>query len=173
MPHLPIDQAFSVIDQLIAETVKGISETITQPSLINLDYADVRTIMNSGGVSIMLWGEANGQDKAQKVVHEALNHPLLDVDYRGATGALIHITGGPDLSLREAQEVAQGITTGLDPNANVIWGARVLPDFEGRVRVMAIMTGVKSSDILGPSTRSRMDMMKGSGAPAQKSNVWV
>ncbi len=172
VPHLPIDQAFSVMDQLIAETVKGISETITQPSLINLDYADVRTIMNSGGVSIMLWGEANGQDKSQKVVHEALNHPLLDVDYRGATGALIHITGGPDLSLREAQEVAQGITTGLDPNANVIWGARVLPDFEGRVRVMAIMTGVKSADILGPSSRSRVEMMK--GAEQKKAGVqWV
>lgn len=160
VPHLPIDQAFSVMDQLVAETVKGISETITQPSLINLDYADVRTIMNAGGVSVMLWGESSGQEKAQKVIHEALNHPLLDVDYRGATGALIHITGGPDLSLKEAQEIAEGVTTGLDPDANVIWGARILPEFEGRVRVMTIMTGVKSAQILGPTTKSHADVIK-------------
>jgi cell division protein FtsZ len=142
VPNLPIDQAFSVMDQLIAETVKGISETITQPSLINLDYADVKAIMGEGGVAVMLWGEAKTSDGASAVVSEALNHPLLDVDYRGATGALIHITGGPDLTLKHAEEVAEGLTYELDSHANVIWGARVLPTFEGRCRVMAIMTGI-------------------------------
>ncbi|HUR61943.1 MAG TPA: cell division protein FtsZ, partial [Candidatus Thermoplasmatota archaeon] len=144
VPNLPIDQAFSVMDQLIAETVKGISETITQPSLINLDYADVKAIMGEGGVAVMLWGEAKTSDGASAVVGEALNHPLLDVDYRGATGALIHITGGPDLTLKHAEEVAEGLTYELDSQANVIWGARVLPQFEGRCRVMAIMTGISA-----------------------------
>jgi cell division protein FtsZ len=144
VPNLPIDQAFSVMDQLIAETVKGISETITQPSLINLDYADVKAIMGEGGVAVMLWGEAKVSDGASAVVSEALNHPLLDVDYRGATGALIHITGGPDLTLKHAEEVAEGLTYELDSQANVIWGARVLPQFEGRCRVMAIMTGISA-----------------------------
>jgi cell division protein FtsZ len=142
VPNLPIDQAFSVMDQLIAETVKGISETITTPSLINLDYADVKAIMNEGGVAVMLWGEAKTSDGPNAIVNEALNHPLLDVDYRGATGALVHITGGPDLTLRHAEEVAENLTYELDSHANVIWGARVTPEFEGRCRVMCIMTGI-------------------------------
>jgi cell division protein FtsZ len=150
VPNLPIGHAFSVMDQLIAETVKGIAETITQPSLINLDYADVRTVMNSGGVAAMLVGESKSQDKARDVVRESFNHPLLDVDCRGAKGALIHITGGPDLTLKEAEEIANALTFELDQNANVIWGARVQKEFEGRVRVMAIMTGVQSPQVLGP-----------------------
>jgi cell division protein FtsZ len=154
VPNLPIEQAFSVMDQLIAETVKGISETITSPSLINLDYADVRTIMGCGGVAVMLVGEARNQDRGDSVVRAALNHPLLDVDYRGATGCLVHITGGPDLTLSEAEEVAEALTYELDDRANVIWGARIHKEYEGRVRVMAIMTGVQSPQILGPQSQA-------------------
>ncbi|MDK2892893.1 cell division protein FtsZ [Methanohalophilus sp.] len=150
VPNLPIEQAFSVMDQLIAETVKGITETITQPSLINLDYADIRAIMGCGGVAVMLVGESKNQDKSDDVVRAALNHPLLDVDYRGATGSLVHITGGPDLSLKEAEEVASSLTYELAPSANVIWGARIRDDYEGKIRVMAIMTGVQSAQVLGP-----------------------
>lgn len=153
VPNLPIDQAFSVMDQLISETVKGISETITQPSLINLDYADVRAIMKGGGLAVMLVGEAKGQDKAKEVVRAALNHPLLDVDTTGATGCLLHITGGPDMSLHEAEQVASSLTYELDSHANVIWGARVRKDYEGKVRCMAIMTGIKSAQIIGPSSQ--------------------
>jgi len=148
VPNLPIDQAFSVMDELIAETVKGISETVTQPSLINLDYADVKNIMGCGGVAVMLYGESKAQDSNQ-VVQEALNHPLLDVDYKGATGALVHMTGGPDLTLRASENIAQGLTMELESEANVIWGARIDPAYEGRVRVMAIMTGVESANVLG------------------------
>ena len=151
VPNLPIDQAFSVMDQLISETVKGITETITQPSLINLDYADVRAIMKGGGLAVMLVGEAKGQDKAKEVVRAALNHPLLDVDTTGATGCLLHITGGPDMSLHEAEQVASSLTYELDSHANVIWGARVRKDYEGKVRCLAIMTGIKSAQIMGPS----------------------
>jgi cell division protein FtsZ len=153
VPNLPIDQAFSVMDQLISETVKGISETITQPSLINLDYADVRAIMKGGGLAVMLVGEAKGQDKAKEVVRAALNHPLLDVDTNGATGCLLHITGGPDMSLHEAEQVASSLTYELDSHANVIWGARVRKDYEGKVRCMAIMTGIKSAQIMGPGSQ--------------------
>lgn len=149
VPNLPLEQAFSVMDQLISETVKGISETITRPSLINLDFADVKAIMNAGGVAVMLVGETKSQDKSENVVRTALNHPLLDVDYRGATGALVHITGGPDLTLREAENIAESLTYELDSHANVIWGARIQKDYEGKVRVMAIMTGVQSPNIMG------------------------
>ncbi|MDD1675448.1 MAG: cell division protein FtsZ [Methanomicrobiales archaeon] len=149
VPNLPIGQAFSVMDQLIAETVKGISETITEPSLIQLDYADVRAIMSKGGVAVMLVGESKQQNKAESVVHECLNHPLLDIDYRGATGSLIHISGGNDLTLQDAEEIASSLTYELDPHADVIWGARIKNEFEGKVRVLAIMTGVRSAQILG------------------------
>jgi cell division protein FtsZ len=159
VPNLPINQAFSVMDQLIAETVKGISETITIPSLINLDYADMKAIMNSGGLSVMLWGEADEDAGVDAIVHEALNHPLLNVDYKGANGALVHITGGPNMSLKYVQDVAKKLTENLDCYANVILGARVLPEFEGKCRVMAIMTGVQSPNLLGPKSASAMDRM--------------
>lgn len=147
--NLPVEQAFLVMDELIAEFVKGITETITQPSLINLDYADVKTIMTNGGVCMLLYGETQEQDP-DKVVSEALNHPLLDVDYRGATGCLLHITGGPKLALRDAHKIANDLTKELDDNANVIMGARINQDYGERIKVMAIMTGVRSPNIVGP-----------------------
>jgi cell division protein FtsZ len=146
-----------VMDQIIAETVKGISETITQPSLINLDYADMTAIMNQGGVAVMLVGETQDKNKTNEVVKDAMNHPLLDVDYRGASGGLVHITGGPDLTLKEAEGIADNITERLDASANVIWGARIQENYKGKVRVMAIMTGVQSAQVLGPSTQKQAD----------------
>ena len=157
VPNLPIGKAFSVMDQIIAETVKGISETITQPSLINLDYADMSTIMDQGGVAVMLVGETQDKNKTEEVVNDAMNHPLLDVDYRGASGGLVHITGGPDLTLKEAQGIAENITERLEARANVIWGARIQDEYKGKVRVMAIMTGVQSAQVLGPSTQKQAD----------------
>ena len=142
------------MDQMIAETVKGLSETITVPSLINLDYADMKTIMDSGGLSVMLWGEAEEDAGVETIVQEALNHPLLNVDYTGANGALVHITGGPNMSLKYVQDVAKSLTEDLDCYSNVILGARVLPEFEGKCRVMAIMTGVQSPNLLGPKSIS-------------------
>lgn len=147
VPDLPVGKAFSVMDQIIAETVKGISETITQPSLINLDYADMRSIMEEGGVAVMLVGETSDANNKESVVDDALNHPLLDVDYRGATGSLVHITGGEDLSLSDAEGIASKITERLDDEAKVIWGSRVKDDYEGKVRVMAIMTGVTRTHV--------------------------
>lgn len=148
VPNLPLAQSFSVMDQLIGETVKGITETITEPSLINIDYADVRAIMSKGGVATMLVGESKQQNKAESVVRECLSNPMLDIDYRGATGALIHITGGSDLTLIESEEIASSLTYELDAHADVIWGARIRNDMEGKVRVMAIMTGVKNGDVV-------------------------
>lgn len=162
VPNLPIGKAFSVMDQIIAETVKGISETITQPSLINLDYADMSTIMNQGGVAVMLVGETQDKNKTDEVVKDAMNHPLLDVDYRGASGGLVHITGGPDLTLKEAEGIADNITERLEASANVIWGARIQEDYKGKVRVMAIMTGVQSAQVLGPTTQKQADKSRAS-----------
>ena len=159
VPHLPIDKAFSVMDQLIAETVKGIAETIVEPSLINLDYADVKTIVSGGDVAAMLWGEGATRDGAEAVAHEAMHHPLLEVDYRGAKGCLIHITGGSDMSLEFAEKVAEYMTQELDPYANVILGARVNNEYNGKCRIMAIMTGVSSPYILS-SKDERVNLPK-------------
>jgi len=86
-----------------------------------------------------------------------MNHPLLDVDYRGASGGLVHITGGPDLTLKEAEGIADNITERLEASANVIWGARIQDNYKGKVRVMAIMTGVQSAQVLGPTTQKQAD----------------
>ena len=155
VPNLPIGKAFSVMDQIIAETVKGISETITQPSLINLDYADMSTIMNQGGVAVMLVGETQDKNKTDEVVKDAMNHPLLDVDYRGATGGLVHITGGENLTLDEAQGISEKITARIRDNANLIWGARINEDYNDKVRVMAIMTGVQSDQLLSSTSEKK------------------
>lgn len=145
-PRLPLGQAFSVMDQLVSEVVKGITETITQPSLVNLDYADVKTIMTHGGLSMMLYGEGSGDP--DQVVKEMLNHPLLDVDYKGANGALVHITAGPEFSLTDMNRITKNITKELAPDANVIWGARVDEKCNGGVKVMSIMTGVRLPNLL-------------------------
>ncbi|MBI2449156.1 cell division protein FtsZ [Candidatus Pacearchaeota archaeon] len=149
--NLPIEQAFAVANELISTMIKGIVETITLPSLINLDYADVSAIMKNGDVAVIGIGEADTQARVEEAVKQALSHPLLDVDYRGATGALVHITGGPDLKLEEFSTIGQLITENISPEAQVIIGARINKDFAGKVRVITIMTGVKSPYILGRS----------------------
>jgi len=156
-PNLPLSHAFSVIDQIIAEIIKGISETITQPSLINLDYADVRTVMESGGASFMFVGEGSTRNSPEQIVRSALKNPLLDVDCQGAKSCLLHLTGGPDMTLREAAAIAEALTRELDKGANVIWGARIRPDFQDKIRLMAVITGVKSSQVLGRSDAKSQD----------------
>ncbi len=148
VPNLPLDEAFSIMDQLVAEIVKGIVETITLPSLINLDFADVRTIMGNGGVTMMLYGESDRG--AEEVVHEALNHPLLDIDISGATGVLIHVTGGPYMTLEAASQVVDLLTAKVSEDAHVIWGAREDPGFGDTIKVMAIITGVGGDKLRDP-----------------------
>ncbi len=147
--NLPIQQAFAVANELISTMIKGIVEIIAVPSLVNLDYADVRAIMANGDVSIIGIGDANSDNKVEEAVRRALTNPLLDVSYQGATGALIHITGGEDLTLDEVSKVGEMVTEALDADANVIWGARIDPSMNGKVRVMTIITGVNSPYILG------------------------
>ncbi len=151
---LPLKQAFAMADNLIATMIKGISETISQPSLVNLDYADVKAVMRSGGVAAIGVGDSTSQHRAQEAVQKALTHPLLEVDYTGATGALIQIIGGEDMKLSEINEIGESVAKNLDPDAQVIWGARVLPDYADKIQVITIITGVKSPYILGPSQKA-------------------
>ena len=148
--NLPIGQAFAVANELISTMIKGIVETIAIPSLVNLDYADVRAIMKSGGVCAVGVGESDRKDaRVEEAVRRAMNNPLLDVSYEGAGGALIHVSGGPDLTLEEVSKIGELVTQGLDPDANVIWGARVDDSMRGKLRVMTIVAGVNSPYILG------------------------
>ncbi|HUW43860.1 MAG TPA: cell division protein FtsZ [Bacillota bacterium] len=150
--QLPIEQAFAVANELVSTMVKGIVETITLPSLINLDYADVSAVMKNGGVAVIGIGEDDSSNRVDEAVKQALTHPLLDVDYKGANGALIHVTCGPDLKLEEFDHIGRIVSDNLSSEANVIIGARISKEFAGRVRVITIMTGVKSPYLLGKST---------------------
>lgn len=147
--NLPIGQAFAVANELISTMIKGIVETIAVPSLVNLDYADVKAIMTNGGVSVIGIGESDTENRVDEAVNRALANPLLDVKYTGSDGALIHICGGSDLTLEEVNKVGEMVTNSLDADANVIWGARVAKDMEGKIRVMTIITGVSSPYVLG------------------------
>jgi len=153
--QLPIEQAFAVANELVSTMIKGIVETITLPSLINLDYADVSTIMKNGGVAVIGIGESDTQDRVVEAVKQALTHPLLDVDYAGASGALIHITCGSDLKLEEFDTIGRAVSENLSPEAQVIIGARISKEFTGRVRVITIMTGVKSPYVLGKAVEEQ------------------
>ena len=132
--------------------IKGIVETITLPSLINLDYADVSAIMKGGQVAVIGVGEDDSNQRVEQAVRQALTHPLLDVDYRGATGALVHITCGSDFKLEEFSGIGELVTENLSADAQVIIGARINKDFGSKVRVITIMTGVSSPYVLGRST---------------------
>ncbi len=153
--NLPIQQAFAVANELISTMIKGIVETIAIPSLVNLDYADVRAIMANGDVSVIGIGESDSENRVEEATRRALTNPLLDVSYEGATGALIHVSGGDDLTLEEVNKIGEIITEALDADANVIWGARIDPKITGRVRVMTIVTGVSSPYILGRTTHKK------------------
>ncbi|MHA1673599.1 MAG: cell division protein FtsZ [Promethearchaeota archaeon] len=147
---LPITEAFSLADEVLATMVKGITETISLPSLINLDYADIRTILSSAGMAIVGIGEGDDpRRRVEEAIEDALSSPLLDFDISGAQGALIHVSGGNDLTLIETTRVADLITERMDPNAQVIWGARVDPNLTGVLRVMLLITGVKSPQMMG------------------------
>ncbi|MHA1520548.1 MAG: cell division protein FtsZ [Promethearchaeota archaeon] len=152
---LPITEAFSLADEVLATMVKGITETISLPSLINLDYADIRTILSSAGMAIVGIGEGDDpHHRVEEAIEDALSSPLLDFDISGAKGALIHVSGGNDLTLIETTRVADLITERMDPNAQVIWGARVDPNLTGVLHVMLLITGVKSPQMMGNTGRN-------------------
>lgn len=158
--NLPMEQAFAVANELTSTMIKGIVETITLPSLINLDYADVSSIMKNGDVAVIGVGESDTTARVDEAVRQALTHPLLDVDYKGATGALIHITCGPDFKLEEFAGIGELVTENISQDAQVIIGARVNKEFQNRVRVITIMTGVKSPYVLGKKALRQEAAMK-------------
>ena len=155
-PRLALNAAFKVADEVLVRAIKGITELITKPGLVNLDFNDVRTIMKGAGVAMIGLGESDkdADDRATEAINDALNSPLLDMDISGATGVLVNVVGGADMSISEAQKVAEVIQSKVSPNARIIWGAAVDPALEDKMRVMVVITGVKSNQILGRSSEN-------------------
>ncbi|MBW2975832.1 cell division protein FtsZ [Candidatus Woesearchaeota archaeon] len=148
-PELPLHTAFKVADEILTNAVKGIAELVTKTGLVNLDFADIRAIMKNGGVALIGVGESDTENRAVEAVEKAVNNPLLDVDISGANGALINVVGGEDMTLDEARKVVESVSEKLDQDARIIWGAQISKDMEKTIRTMLIVTGVKSSQILG------------------------
>jgi cell division protein FtsZ len=146
---LPVDRAFRVADEVLMRSVKGITELITKPGLVNLDFADVRTVMESGGVAMIGLGESDTEDKASESVKKALRSPLLDVNIDGASSALVNVTGGNDMTIEEAEGVVDDIYDRIDDDARIIWGTSVDEELEGSMRTMIVVTGVESPQIYG------------------------
>jgi cell division protein FtsZ len=153
-PELPLQTAFKVADEILTNAVKGTTELVTKAGLVNLDFADVKAVMQNGGVSLIGMGEADSANRAKESVEKAISNPLLDVDISNATGALINIIGGNDMSLDEARLIISTVGEKLSPDAKMIWGAQISPEMEKSIRVMLIITGVKSSQISGSEMSS-------------------
>ncbi len=151
VPRLSLTAAFKVADEVLMRSIKGITEIITKPGLVNLDFNDLKTIMKGGGVAMIGLGESDTEDRASEAIEEAINSPMIDVDISEATGALINVVGGPDMTVSEAEMVAEEVQRKISPNAKIIWGAAIDPSFEKMLRVMLVITGVKSKQIMGRS----------------------
>ncbi len=164
-PNLRITEAFSVADEILARAIGGLVWTITQPSLINIDFADVRSIMQGGGVGFIAVGEGRGNEKVRQAAEGVVKNRLLDVDFEGAKGALIHITGGTDLTLGDAIQAGEHITEKMDPDANVKWGARIMDNYEGKLEIVAIVSGVKGASIAGQAMEPEESTLYLSSSP--------
>jgi len=150
-PELPIHTAFKVADEILTSSVKGITEMITKAGLVNLDFADVKAVMTNGGVSLIGIGESDSRERATEAVERAISNPLLDVDITNASGALVNIVGGVDMSLDEYRKIMEIVSNKISPDAKLISGAQISPDMEKTIKVLLIVTGVKSPQILGAS----------------------
>lgn len=149
--NLPLKQAFAQANELIGSFVKHVTETITTASLVNLDFADLKAIMERGGLSAIGVGEGDGSDRIEKAAKMALTNQLLDIDnIKEAKGALISIVGGEDMSLEEVTRAGEIVSASLSPKARMIWGARVEPEITGTARVMVALTGVECKFLAPP-----------------------
>lgn len=154
VPRMPLNAAFKFADEILMRSIKSIVEMMTKPGLINVDYADLKTIMKNGGIALIGLGESDADDRAQKAIQQALASPLLDVDITNAAGALINVCGGPDMTVTEAQAVVEEVHKKVSPEATIIWGASIDPALENTIRVMIVVTGVSSEQIFGRAERA-------------------
>ncbi|MEA2053613.1 MAG: cell division protein FtsZ [Candidatus Thermoplasmatota archaeon] len=162
-PRMPLNAAFKMADEILMRSIKGITEMITKPGLINLDFADLKTIMKRGGVAMIGIGESDSENRATNAVTEALSSPLLDVDISDATGALVNVIGGEDMTIKEAEGVVEELYSRINPDASIIWGTSIDKSLKREIKVMLVVTGVKSKQILGPSVEGEIEGSKEHG----------
>jgi len=165
-----LQDAFKVADDVLLQGIQGISELITVPGLINLDFADVRTIMSEGGAALMAVGRASGEDRARKAAEMAISSELLDITIDGARGILFNVSGGDNLTLMEVNDAAAIIKETAHPDVNLIFGAVINPELSDEIRLTVIATGFDSASMRTRMQRTRFTetMEKASGARAQE-----
>jgi len=175
---MPLKEAFRLADDVLRQGIQGISDLITVPGLINLDFADVKTIMSAAGSALMAIGESTGESRAIDAAHIAISSPLLDIDINGARGVLFNITGGLDLTLYEVNEAADIISKAAHPEANIIFGAVQDPAYDGKVKITVIATGfdeqdtgVRQSQQMGRMDYNRSIFYQSSGSQNSNSGI--
>ncbi|MCX8178902.1 MAG: cell division protein FtsZ [Candidatus Aenigmarchaeota archaeon] len=149
LPDVSIHKAFYALDEILVNAVKGTVELITKPGLVNLDFADVKSVMRNAGLAMIGLGESHSESRAIESVTKAMNSPFLPVEINGASGALISIVGGPNLTLSEANEIVKEVAEKLEEDAKIIWGAKLEDTMKDKVRTMIIITGVKEKEVYG------------------------
>jgi cell division protein FtsZ len=168
VPKLPVDAAFKVADEVLMQTIRGLTEIITKPGLVNLDYSDIMTVMNEGGVAFVGIGESeesDPEDRIEAAIEEALNSPLLgEINLSAAKGALIRVVGGPDMTVSEAQKAAEVVTGRIAKHARIIWGCSIDPSLESTVKILLIVTGAKSDTMMGKDSEPQGQQRGPAGA---------
>ncbi len=147
VPKLPLNAAFKVADEVLMQSIKGITEVLTKPGLVNVDFNDINVIMKNGGLAMIGMGEsAEPGERVDEAVSEAMTSPLLgDIDLSSAKGAMVRVTGGPDMSVSEAEKVAELVSGKINQRAKLIWGCSIDPELKGKIKVLVVITGVKST----------------------------
>jgi len=161
VPDVSITTAFKIADEVLVNAVKGITELITRPGLVNLDFADVRAVMKNGGVAMIGMGDSDGENRATEAVERALNNPMLDVEIDGAKGALINISGGTDITTKECRDIVEAVASRLSPDAKIIWGAQIVKELGETVRVLLVVTGVNSPHLASLQTKKEAESSLG------------
>ena len=149
VPDVSLEAAFRVADEILVNAVKGTTELVTKPGLVNLDFADVKAVMRDGGLAMIGLGESDTENRAVEAVQKAINNPLIEVDISNAKGALVNVIGGPDLTMREYYQVVDVVSSQLSSDAKVISGAQIDKTMGDRLRALLIITGVESPHIFG------------------------
>ena len=180
-PRTPLLETFKIADDVLRQGVQGISELITEHSLINLDFADVKTIMKNAGSALMGIGRASGENRAVLAAQQAVESPLIEVKIDGARGVLFSVAGGYDMSMSEVQEAAEVITGAVSPDANIIFGASIRPELEDEIIVTVVATGFDSDyfsepqpapDEVSPTVNEKPATEPKDFALENKSNMW-
>jgi len=149
VPDVSLATAFKICDEILVNAVKGITELVTKPGLVNLDFADIKAVMREGGLAMIGMGESDSDNRAAEAVERALNNPLITIDIAGATGALINVMGGPEITIKEAQQIVEAVSTKLSPDAKIIWGAQISKDLGEAVKALLIVTGIQPRETYG------------------------